>query len=223
LYNNKGHMLAINGYGNKGWKPLQQGIKEYLFCESCEQHLNTHYERPFLSQWVRASQLPDPFTQDEIHWVHLNYAPFKLFHLTNLFRASVASDPACSEVSLGRHEETIRRLLLNREPGGHTQYPIFGYAVVHHETNRLISIVSRPHKGKFGAHTCYGMIYAGVHWWISVSSHRNFDFEQCGLQPDGGMPFHAVAWNEIPIVQCAAHKLRNPAPSRTPHTSQLGL
>ena len=40
LYNEKRHMMGINGRGTKGWKPLQQGIREHLFCERCEQHFN---------------------------------------------------------------------------------------------------------------------------------------------------------------------------------------
>ncbi len=52
LYNEKGHMMGINGFGSKGWKPLQQGIREHLFCEACEQHFNEHFEKPFRKQWV---------------------------------------------------------------------------------------------------------------------------------------------------------------------------
>jgi hypothetical protein len=209
LYNDKGHLMGINGRGNRGWKALQNGIREYLFCESCEQYFNEYFEKPFRAQWVVAAPLPNPWNDIDVHWVKMDYSSFKLFHLSVLFRASVSSLPTYAEISLGPHEETLRQLLLNRDPGAHTQYPVFGYAVVHHQTRRLIPMVSQGQRSSFGGHRCYGMMYGGVEWWVSVSSHRNLEFEQIALQPDGRMPFHSVPWNEVSVIQSASKALRD--------------
>ena len=72
LYNEKGHMMGINGIGAKGWKPLQQGIREHLFCEECEQHFNEHFEKPFRQQWVVNCPLPDPWNVPEPHWISVS-------------------------------------------------------------------------------------------------------------------------------------------------------
>jgi hypothetical protein len=74
LYNNKGHLAAINGQGNKGYKPLQQGLREYLFCECCEQHFNEYCEKPFQTQWINANPnpLPDPWSVSEPYWITVN-------------------------------------------------------------------------------------------------------------------------------------------------------
>lgn len=154
LYNSKGHAMAITGLGNRGWKPLQQGSKEHLFCENCEQHFNEYYEKPFLAQWVKAAPLPNPWNVNSLHLARFDYAPFKLFHLSVLFRASVSSRPEFVEVSLGPHEEKLRELLLSRNPGEAWQYPIFGQAIVHHETKRLISMVSQAVQSNFEGHRC---------------------------------------------------------------------
>lgn len=82
LYNEKNHLMAINGRGSRGWKALQQGIREPLFCESCEQHFNEYCEKPFLAQWVVESPLPSPWNTTEPHWVTVEYNSFKLFHLS---------------------------------------------------------------------------------------------------------------------------------------------
>ena len=212
LYNDKGHLMGINSRGNRGWKALQKGISEPLFCESCEQHFNEHFEKPFRAQWVVAAPLPNPWNAIDVHWVNVAYSSFKLFHLSVLFRAGVSSLRTYAEVSLGPHEEKLRQLLLNRDPGEHTQYPIFGYAVVHHKTKRLIPIVSQAQQSSFGGQRCYGMMYGGAEWWICVSSHRNIEFERAALQSDGRMPFHAVPWNEVSVIQSAARALRNAHP-----------
>ena len=86
LYNEKGHMMGINGRGRMGWRPLQQGIREHLFCETCEQHFNEYCEKPFLEQWVTASPLPNPWCVPEPHVIKVNYKSFKLFHLSVLFK-----------------------------------------------------------------------------------------------------------------------------------------
>ena len=209
LYNDKNYMMAINGQGNRGWKPLQKGIRQHLFCESCEQYFNEHFEKPFHAQWVLSKPLPNPFSRNEVFWVTVDYASFKLFHLSVLFRAGVSSLPTFAEVTLGPHQERLRQLILNRDPGDVAQYPVFGYAVVHHKTNELIPIVSHAQRSSFGGHRCYGMMYGGVEWWISVSSHRNLEFETGALQLDGRMPFHAVQWNEVSVIQTASRTLRS--------------
>jgi len=211
LYNNKGHLAAINGQGNKGYKPLQQGLREYLFCECCEQHFNEYCEKPFQTQWINANpnSLPDPWSVSEPYWITVDYNSFKLFHLSVLFRASVSSLPNFAEVSLGPHQDRLRQMILNRDPGKFWQYSIFGVAVIHHKTKRIIHSVTMACRTKYKEHTCYSTIYGGVQWSISVSSHRNREFEHCALQKDGCMPFHAVHWNELEVFQIAAIMLRN--------------
>lgn len=217
LYNDKNHLMAINGQGPRGWKPLQKGIREPLFCEACEQHFNEYCEKPFLEQWVVAKPLPNPWATNDVHWVTVKYDSFKLFHLSVLFRAGVSTLPTFSEVSLGPHQEKLRQLLLNRDPGEVWQYPIFAYAVVHHQTRCLISGVSQAQRSSFAGQRCYGFMYGGAEWWMCVSSHRNAELQAAGLQSDGRMPFHAVPWNELPIMQAAANALRNPAPNPAVH------
>ena len=66
LYNTKGHLMAINGLGNRGWKALQKGVREHLFCEVCEQHFNEYCEKPFRAQWVEAAPLPNPWNVEAL-------------------------------------------------------------------------------------------------------------------------------------------------------------
>jgi len=209
LYNNKGHLAAINDQGIKGYKPLQQGLREYLFCESCEQHFNKYYEKPFQTQWTNANPLPDPWNVSEPYWIKVDYNSFKLFHLSVLFRASVSSLPNFAEVSLGPHQDRLRQMILDRDPGKFWQYPIFGVAVIHHKTKKIIQTVAMAYRTKYNEHHCYSIIYGGVQWSISVSSHRNNEFERCALQANGCMPFHAIQWEELEVFQTAARMLRN--------------
>lgn len=58
LYNAKRQMMGINGQGSRGWRSLQIGAREHLFCEDCEQHFNECFEKPFYLAWIKNRPLP---------------------------------------------------------------------------------------------------------------------------------------------------------------------
>lgn len=207
LYNEKGHMMGINGIGAKGWKPLQQGIREHLFCEECEQHFNEHFEKPFRQQWVVNCPLPDPWNVPEPHWISVSYATFKLFHLSVLFRASVSSLPTYSEAVLGIHEERLRQMIWTKNPGEALEYPIWGLALVHHQTSKIVQLVSQVQRGRFAGQRCYAICYGGMQWWIGVNSHRNSELEAICLQKDGRIPVSTINWRELGLIQSASRLL----------------
>ncbi len=212
LYNTKNHMMCINGRGNRGWKAQQNGAKEHLFCESCEQHFNEYFEKPFRKLWVEKCPLPDPWTAIGAHWITVDYATFKLFHLSVLYRAGVSKLQNFAAVQLGQHEEKIRQLLLARNPGEYFQYPVLGYAIVHHKTNRLVQMVSHAQMCRIGGRLCYGILYGGVEWWVCVASDRNHKLEQDALQSNGRMPFEGVPMNEVAVIQGLSKLLKNAGP-----------
>ena len=192
LYNDKEHMLAIRqpGERHRARGILQKGIREHLFCEECEQHFNEHFEKPFLNQWF-PNPLPDLWDDDGIQWLTVDYASFKLFHLSVLFRAAVSS-LAYANVHIGRHESVLRGHLLDRNPGSRLQYPIAGRAVIHHRTNRIVPIITQPTVCMMESHRYFTMVYGGVEWWIKLSSQRHQHFEELFLRPDGRMPIGAL-------------------------------
>jgi len=217
LYNQKGggkgHMMAISGRGRHGWKPLQKGLREHLFCKDCERHFNDEYEKPFRAQWCDATPLPNPWTEPDVYWVKMDYPSFKLFHLTILFRAGVSSLPTYAAVDLGPHEERLRNMLMSGNPGPSWKYPIMGRVVVHHKTTRVIDMITWPESLKNqDGQRCYRMVYAGGEWSILVSSQRNADFEKVALQDDGRMPLCAVPWNEVTAIQDASRALNKGEP-----------
>lgn len=208
LYNDENKLMAISGQGNKGWKPLQVGMREHLLCLDCEQHLNDKYEKAFLKQWTIDSPLPDRMAQDSAHTAVYDYPTFKLFHLSVLFRSSICSLPTFQEVNLGSHEERIRQMLLSADPGCDWEYPVLAFAVLNGRGDVERRLISRPISGRYEGHIAYGQIYGGAMWWISVSSHRNHAFCQAGLQSTGSITMLAEPWNEIGVVQDLSEALK---------------
>jgi hypothetical protein len=206
LYDTNHKLMGITGQGENKWKPLQKGIREHLFCLGCEQHLNDKYEKPFLKQWSIESPLPSQMEHDSVFSATYDYSTFKLFHLSILFRSSVSSLTTFREVSLGKHEERIRQMLLNEDPGRAWEYAILAIVVLN-GNNVEKRIISRPIHSRYEGHRAYGQIYGGAMWWVLISSHRNHFFCSAGLQPSGSINMLAEPWEEIGVVQDASDAL----------------
>ncbi|WP_423709583.1 hypothetical protein [Undibacterium sp. WLX3042] len=209
LKNQNRQIMGITGQGKKGWAPVQDGAKELLLCEDCEQHINEHYEKPFKAFWLDNSPLPDPWQDEDPRWITTDYKSFKLFHLSVLFRASISSLPMYSAVDLGPHTDRLRIMLLNEDPGREYEYPIGGYGVIHHENRQLIKMITKPQSFRLGGKPCYAIMYGGVEWWFSVSSERNPKFDQFSLKEDGRICLAAHPWTEVAAVQKASMALRS--------------
>jgi len=195
-------MMGVTGKGSRGWAKVQKGLRELLFCDDCEQLFNENYEKPFLTDWLDNNPLSKKLVPEQSYPIKMpSYERFRLFHLSVLFRASVSTCPTYNEVNLGKHEEIIRKMLLNNDPGNNWQYLLIGYAVIHDKTHEIVNLIARPEKRNFDGVNCFSMLYGGVEWWTTVVSHKTKNLEKLALKVDGSMRMIAIPWNSIPIVQ----------------------
>lgn len=207
IYDDNRRMMGITGSGPRGWNYLQRGMVERLLCDRCEQLINDNYERPYLRTWIRNCPVPNPWDRRDHMTIKLDYVITKLFHLSILFRASVSSLTTFSLVDLGPHEDQIRQMLLNNSAGTLEEYPFYGYAVVHGPDNRLVDVITPPFGGRYEGQRHYQMMYGGLMWVVSVSSHQVDSFNRVSVQPDGTSIFIAVSWNEVGALQDARDAL----------------
>jgi len=161
------HMLSNNREQSN--RLLQKGVREKLLCEDCEQKL---------SIWERyASQLLSGgaaivATRDKNLW-HLSgvdYIPFRLFQLSILWRASISTLDFFANVSLGEHEEKIRRLLVSGDPGLPWQYGCVMCGLIADETI-LTDLMIQPDRLKLHGHNAYRFVFSGFMWIYLASSH----------------------------------------------------
>lgn len=100
----------------------------------------------------------------------LDYTKFKLFLLSVLWRASVSIRPLFQEVRLGPHENIIRRMLLDGNPGDQLTYPclIMTYLTL---KNIPGDIVPPPSRSKVDGGFVYKFLIAGMIYVFFVSKH----------------------------------------------------
>ncbi len=210
LYNDRRQLMAISGTGSKGWKPEQKGLREHLLCAGCERTLNEDIEIPFQNQWTHRNLLPARAFRGDVIRVSVDYKALKLFHLSILFRTSVASGGTFSAVSLGKHENALRQMILAGDPGEPEQYPIVGQAVINARGELDRRFVTAPWLEKLGYHRLYKIGFDGVVWSYCVSSsiHRG-SAESC-LKKSGLLSLPVTVWENHMAFVRASEALRNP-------------
>lgn len=171
---------------------LQKGLRDRLLCDACEQFLNDRYEKPFYAQWQEGRLLPTRLLPDRVHYVTgVDYATIKLFLLSVLFRASVSTLGPFSGVSLGPHEERLRLMVLQQDPGEPTQYPVVGMFTVD-EAGTILHSVASPVPYRLFRQRAYVFMFGGCEWAFFVSSHRTAEVTGIGIRSDGVACFGAT-------------------------------
>ena len=128
LYDDKHRFYEVSNIQKKLPK-LQKGLREPLLCKCCEKHLNK-YESYFADTWFKNKLLPTHLPTEILKISGLDYHRLKLFYMSILWRAGIASRKEFANVNLSNHEERLRKLILDDNPGDPNQYSVFGYILV---------------------------------------------------------------------------------------------
>ena len=154
---------------------FQKGFREFLLCSDCELLLSKT-ERWFAEFWCNWSGWKDwkENIKNEINHCTIagaDYRKFKLFHLSILWRASIARGEPFQEVSLGPYEETLRTMLINGDAGTPYSFPVYGTLLTGHDGNLQRRLMYSPVRSKYNNTTLYFFVFAGCEWLYVLSDH----------------------------------------------------
>lgn len=187
LYNEEKHNFTQISGTQKVIK-CQKGLREKLLCRDCEDKLNqweTYAANVLFNHFEgNIKRLSDAIVIDNIE-----YTKFKLFQISIIWRVGVASIPQFSNVSLGPHEEKLRVMILEDNPGDYHQY---GCLMINTSSYFKLTekILMAPQPTKFDGHNCYMFLMAGLFWVFFVSNHTSVlpYREKLFLKSDGTLP-----------------------------------
>ncbi len=151
IYDETHRALAVS---REKVKVFQKGIREYLLCQQCETKLS-RYEK-YAKDLIQ--KIPG-FSRDAsgkfLYLDAVDYCRFKLFQLSILWRASISTNVAFRQVELGHHEEVIRRMIDQENPGRVFDYGCLMSTMLN--TNLLHKLMQSPVRfnKKFLGHTVY--------------------------------------------------------------------
>jgi hypothetical protein len=129
----------------------------------------------------------------------LNYRLFKLFHLSILWRASVSMLADFTKVDLGPHEETLRRMILDDDPGPVSKYRLAAQVILRPNSREVHrGVIAVPEKLRYEGGWYYSSIYAGCVWHCFVSANICSPFDL--LTDDGIFSMLVLDIRDIPNV-----------------------
>lgn len=169
LYDDKHrfHVVSASEPGRK--KREQKGLREKLLCQECETKLSV-YERYVSQVFSGAIPAQSERNGDLVKIKGLDYTHFKLFGLSILWRAGVSRNKYFEKVRLGPHEESLRKLVAENNPGNPDQYGFFLSPIVHNG-QEVKDLMVQPTYSRLGGHLCYRFVFGGLVWVFVVSTH----------------------------------------------------
>jgi hypothetical protein len=204
MYDDKHRIFTFSSYDRGKEKPEQKGLREPLLCQECETKR---------SRWeTYASDVMFGRSDVEVHVksgfarvTGIDYGPFKLFLMSNLWMSGVAKQVFFQDVQLGRrHHERLRQMLLSEDPGEPWDYPCTVQALLDNGELSTQWII-KPVRSRLAGQRCYQFVYGGFLWIQVVASHRlPNEFGAICLGRHGGMSIRLSALREHPgLVELA--------------------
>jgi len=168
LYDEKHRTLLIS---REDEKVVQKGVREKLLCQSCETKLSK-YEK-YAKELI--CDIPN-FARDNnlglLYSDSVDYVKLKLFQLSVLWRASISSNDLFQQVKLGPHEEKIRAMLNEGNPGKESDYGCLMSITL--KAGLLRTIIQSPTRftKKIDGHSAYKYVTGNLEWVFLVTSHK---------------------------------------------------
>lgn len=191
--NHRFFVLSTNENKRRGIRP--KGIYERLLCQECEVQMSRWegYARGVLyGDDARIKREDDGKTTA---LTGLRYAPFKLFQMSIIWRASIANRQEVHKINLGPHAESLRRMLFEESPGECYEYGTILMLPPASLDEIAREFIYPPERipGKIDGHTAYRAIFAELIWLFIVSNHSaELQGEHLFLSKDGRLPIRKV-------------------------------
>jgi len=178
LYDPKHRFNVLSTEPDKHRPTEQKGIRERLLCKQCEVKLSVwedHARRVLYGGECIEITTNDPKGIE----CTVDYAKFKLFQLSILWRAGISSHDGFSSVNLGEHEEVLRKMLLDETPGNTEAYGcVILYSTKH--TDITSNMIHCMEMSSVDGVDCVRLLLGGF-FWLFFLSESALDPRQKGL------------------------------------------
>lgn len=185
--------------GGKTHNIVQDGPKEWLLCDKCEQKIG-RYEKYYKEAVHLSRHKIEIIQNDTIATIrNLDYKKIKLFLLSILWRMSISSLPQFANVSLANNEDVIRKIVFEENPGRSHEYPIAALIPLVNgkmeEGWMAFPFTSDRSHGPF-----YAMIIGGILYSISMTQHDKC-FDKYLLYESGHWAMRLMDYYKIPFIK----------------------
>lgn len=195
---NENHRAIMIPKGKSKYE--QKGIREYLLCDDCDNRIIGKWES-YSSPIIKSIQDLN-FTQNGGEYIvqNVQYADFKLFQLSLLWRASIASVKMFENINIGKqHEEIIRKMLLYNDSGAPDQYGCMMFVLS--STNFLQKTIWSPVEDIVDGFTCYRFLTGRIFWYFFLPQAYPKDAEKFFLNSKETLHLVNAPWSEETVIK----------------------
>ena len=192
LYDERHQYFVLSTDPNKKRGTRPKGIYDKLFCGECE---------TLLSEWegyareiFHSALLGKKVNKEMITLYGIEYAPFKLFQMSLLWRASLTDRKEIHRIDLGHHKELLRTMLFEKRAGEPYEYGVM-LMLPSIDQDLMQQFIYSPERAptKLDSHTVYRAAFGGMFWLFLVSNHMDrFPHKELFLSEEGRLPIVRV-------------------------------
>lgn len=179
--------------------PPQKGIREYLLCSDCDGKVIGKWET-YASPIIKSIQDLN-ITQDGDQYIipDVQYTDFKLFQLSLLWRASVASVSMFKNINIGQHEEIVQKMLFSKNPGTPEKYGCMMFVL--DDTRYLQKTIWSPVEDTIDGFTCYRFLTGRIFWYFFLPDAYPKDAKNFFLSTEGILRLVKAPWSEETVIR----------------------
>lgn len=218
LYDDKHRFNILSTEPGKHPPTAQKGLRERLLCKKCEGKF---------SQWeghargvLYGGKCTITSNDSKGFECTVDYAKFKLFQLSILWRVGVSTREAFSSISLGEHESVLREMLLAEKPGNSETYGcVMSYSSKHTDiTSNMIHCMEMSDDDG----VTYAPLLLGGLLWLFILSELAIDprWKEFFLQETGHLRIPRIDKDPNQYIERLAKHLYNANPDRFNHFNQ---
>ena len=196
LYDEKHRTALFESRGGKQ-RLIQKGLRERLLCDDCERVIQV-YEDYFARYWYQTKPVPAEVHCRELPLSGIDYRLCKLFVLSIIWRASASRLAELHGGALGPHEERIRKMILNGDPGPLDKYQILAALIIDTATGEVWDeLVVSPRKTRVNTHWASRVVFGGACWTVLTSSHPMYQLSDYVLTEAGDLRLPVLSHSDF--------------------------
>jgi hypothetical protein len=152
--------------------------------------------------WYQQGVFPDEMLTDSLVIDGLDYARFKLFHLSVLWRASISTGRMFEKIHLDADAERIRQMLLSEDPGDEDQYGLFAEVPVDDASPRVLhEFVMQPLQSEPPGHKMCIFLFGGCIWYYVVATNTREVFAPYLFSKAGQLILRKRTFSGLPFIR----------------------
>ncbi|SEW57448.1 hypothetical protein [Chitinophaga arvensicola] len=189
LRDNNGAIMLAHFDNDEQSRLTPSPFDKNILCEKCDNDRLgklDKYAAEFLVQNLhpRIRRPKQIFGRDEIieHKIaDVDYKMLKLFLLSVLWRSHVTSLPFFDKVDIGEHAESIKKMILENDPGNEDTFPIYIISIINITGEPLNGIVIPEAAKSNDLHICR-LMFGGVIFFIQLGTEKFLKYPKYQLQ-----------------------------------------